>query len=106
MNLLDNVGPHFVYKYPAYPVEGSISKLVMYVSLRINLDCQYLACVPLVSSRADQRLTHQTKWRPTLRFDLTTVILQNIVFLCPTGAVPSDHAPNPDPIIHTLLFTL
>jgi len=33
VNLLDNVGPHFVYKYPAYPVEGSISKLVVYVSL-------------------------------------------------------------------------
>ena len=76
----------------------------------INLDCQYLACVPLVSSRADQRLTHQTKWRPTLRFDLTTVILQNIVFSMSHGAVPSGHAPwswsdHLHVVVHTLIFS-
>ena len=88
VNLLDSVGPHFVYKYPAYPVEVSISQSGGVRFTCINLDCQYLARIPLVLSRADQRLTHQTKWRPTLRFDLTTVILQNIVFSMSHGGGP------------------
>ena len=64
----------------AYPVDGSISQSGGVRFTCINLTCQYLARIPLVRSRADRRLTHQTKWRPTFRFDLTTAILQNIVF--------------------------